>query len=255
MSFLGKRKRESRAVKPRKVVCLIEDLDNVEAEDRISDSSNSGVSDFVGAPSTEGYIDSASTDPTSIEADESDSDLSSSSEEPSSVSSGSDSDELDDSVADSDYNSDVINLRIGGKPTMRLCPAHTAPGFDLLAKVRDFMPQIHAANEELDQERAEGTLDKRKLEIDDNEEPEPGDDASERGAVIEINLGLGVLEEQKSGIDGILLPTKDGDSDGDQDSDTEGATVADSTEPDIFAALLGKRPSRIEPKRPAISEL
>lgn len=253
MSFLGKRKRESRTMKSNKAVCLIEDLDKVETLHRVSDSSNSGISDLLGASSTEGNPDGASTDPTSIEADESDSELSSSSEEPSSVSSGSESEELDENIAESDCGSDVINLRIGGKPTMRLRPAHTAPGFDLLAKVRNFMPQIHAANETLDQERVEGAIDKRKLEIDSDEGSEPGDGDSERGPVIEMNLGLGVLEEQKHGADGILLPTPHS-SDSDEGSDAEGAMAAGSAGPDIFAALLGQQSRQGKPK-PAIAEL
>ena len=73
----------------------------------------------------------------------------------------------------------------------------------------------------------------------------------QRRCPAEMNLGLGVLEEQKHGVDGILLPRPNSDSD--EDSDNQGAMAADP-ELDIFAALLGKQ-SHEGKLRPTIAEL
>ena len=56
----------------------------------------------------------------------------------------------------------------------------------LQARLDDLLPQMHAANQELEVEKQKGTVGKRNIEqLDDDKE-----------AHIEMNLGLGVLEEQ-----------------------------------------------------------
>jgi hypothetical protein len=81
-------------------------------------------------------------------------------------------------------------------------PMNRKPKFDfaalrskssLMSKLPGFLAQMEAANRELEAEKAAGTIASRRLEIDDNEE------GSKTEQYIEMNLGLGVLEE-KTGV-------------------------------------------------------
>ena len=69
---------------------------------------------------------------------------------------------------------------------------------------------MRSANEELEVERKEGTLDARNIE-------NIGDKTVESSGHIEMNLGLGVLEEKE-------------DCDSDSDSDTNSESSSDITE-------------------------
>ncbi|KAK5200915.1 hypothetical protein LTR16_004435, partial [Cryomyces antarcticus] len=62
----------------------------------------------------------------------------------------------------------------------------------LLTRLSTFLPQLAAANSELDAERAAGQVLRHRMEISDGEE---GAGEGE-GPYIEMDLGLGVLEEQ-----------------------------------------------------------
>ncbi|TKA73071.1 hypothetical protein B0A49_02154 [Cryomyces minteri] len=63
----------------------------------------------------------------------------------------------------------------------------------LLTRLSTFLPQLAAANSELDAERATGQVSRHRMEISDDEE---GAGEGE-GPYIEMDLGLGVLEERK----------------------------------------------------------
>lgn len=88
--------------------------------------------------------------------DQSDSELSTSSEEPSSDESESE----DEDGEDDDEEDRIINVRPGGKPQIR----KEATDSSLLKRLKSFLPEMHEANEELEKERADGTLDKRNIE-------------------------------------------------------------------------------------------
>lgn len=163
-----------------------------------------------------------STDASDI-ASESDSDMSSSSEEPSDDSSSEEDDDDDEDVEDghsgdghhdthmADTQEDVTNLRAnqGVKPVMKLNQEELGP--DIRDFLKDFLPQLKKANEELEAQKKAGTL--KSMDTADEEEKE---DAT----YIEMDLGLGVLEE------------KDGESEGDA-TETE-------TETDRLGKLMGR---------------
>lgn len=98
-------------------------------------------------------------------------------------------------------------------------PTMQKPNFDfaalkasssLMSSLPSFLSQMEAANRELEEERKAGTLAQRKLEIDDSDDQEEDEDESmdgegkaksekkqkEQKQYIEMNLGLGVLEEK-----------------------------------------------------------
>ena len=109
---------------------------------------------------------SAATEPTDASGlasgDES-SDLSESSEEPSDLSSSED-DESTEMDVEAPKEPEVVNLRVnrGQKPTYRLDEEEFGP--DIRSFLKDFLPQLKAANEELEAERKQGTLKKREID-------------------------------------------------------------------------------------------
>ncbi|KAF2276350.1 uncharacterized protein EI97DRAFT_458291 [Westerdykella ornata] len=154
------------------------------------------------------------------------SELSESSEEPSSESSSdaaseSTSDDDDDDsgseTADERNESGPVNLRAnrGEKPHMRISKDELGP--DIRDFLKDFLPQLKAANEELEAERQAGTLENRKIETEGDGE----------GEYIEMNLGLGVLEEK--------------DPDAAADSSESDSEEDSQTEKDIMGKLLGRK--------------
>ncbi|ORY19511.1 hypothetical protein BCR34DRAFT_462336, partial [Clohesyomyces aquaticus] len=106
----------------------------------------------------------------------------------------------------------VVNLiaNRGKKPSMKLPKEALAE--DLRAHLAQFLPQLAAANEELEARRKAGTLQEKAIEIGD---------AEEAGQYIEMDLGLGVLEHKEPGAE---------DAPPDADSDTE----------DILGKLMGR---------------
>lgn len=137
-------------------------------------------------------------------------------------------------------------------PVTIIKPAIQKPNFDFKAlmsqsgigsQLPGFLEQMRAANEELEAERRAGTLASRKIEIDDtssegetsSEEGDSDDDEDmneedegeekkgkeksakkERAQYIEMNLGLGVLEEKNSEDE-----TSSSGSSDDEDSDED----------------------------------
>lgn len=107
---------------------------------------------------------------------DSDSELAESSEEPSSDSSSEDEDE-EDAASDAELHepkgsNGVVNLRAGQgkKPTMKLDKKELGP--DIRDFLKDFLPQLKAANDELEAQRKAGTLKGREIDMTDAEEPE-----------------------------------------------------------------------------------
>lgn len=104
----------------------------------------------------------------------SESELSTSSDEPSSESDDSDTEkgDMDDvnSCSDGQTTSRTENrptIRPGGKPNIKLGKMDDS----LLKRLRQFMPQMEAANEEIEEERAAGILAERNIEITEDDEP------------------------------------------------------------------------------------
>ena len=112
-----------------------------------------------------------STDASDLNSDCESSELSESSEEPSDLSSSEDED-AESTVVDAETSKEpeVVNLRAnrGTKPTYKLDEEDFGP--DIRTFLKDFLPQLRAANEELEAQRKEGTLKKREIDAVDAEE-------------------------------------------------------------------------------------
>ncbi|KAJ4372769.1 hypothetical protein N0V86_008135 [Didymella sp. IMI 355093] len=149
------------------------------------------------------------------------SELSESSEEPSDLSSSEDDDEESTKMdAEAPKEPEVVNLRAnrGQKPTYKFDEEDLGP--DIRTFLKDFLPQLKAANEELEAERKQGTLKKREIDAVDEEDNEQ---------YIEMNLGLGVLK------------MKDGENSSTSGSDTEMSDDEDTTkEKDVLGKLMGQ---------------
>jgi hypothetical protein len=102
-------------------------------------------------------------------ADES-SELSESSEEPSDMSSSEDEDDEPKKESETTNEPDVVNLRAnrGKKPTYKLEDKDLGP--DIRTFLKDFLPKLKAANEELEEERNRGTLKKREIDAVEGDE-------------------------------------------------------------------------------------
>lgn len=122
--------------------------------------------------STNAANDSA-TNPSDLGTSDSDSELSESSEEPSSDESSSEEedDDEDTEMEEQEGQDGVVNLRAnrGKKPVMRLGNEDLGP--DIRDFLKDFLPQLKAANEELEAQKKAGTL--RSLDAAPEDEGEP----------------------------------------------------------------------------------
>ncbi|CAG5182946.1 uncharacterized protein ALTATR162_LOCUS10414 [Alternaria atra] len=174
--------------------------------------------------------DDSTTNASDFGTSDSDSELSESSEEPSSDESSSEEEEDDGEDTEMELEEPksqdgVVNLRAnrGKKPIMRLGDQDLGP--DIRGFLKDFLPQLKAANEELEAQKKAGTL--KSLDSEEgHEEGEP---------YIEMDLGLGVLEEKDP----------NAKSDEDSASDTEDG----DNEKDVLGKLMGrekKDPAGIE---------
>jgi hypothetical protein len=118
------------------------------------------------------------TDDTTLASDngsDSDSELSDSSEDPSDDSSSEEEDEDEDAMLDTapekqQGKDGVTNLRAGQgkKPVMKLSKKEMGP--DIRTFLKDFLPQLKAANDELMAAKKAGTLKSREIDMVDAEE-------------------------------------------------------------------------------------
>ncbi|KAH3298505.1 hypothetical protein KXW39_004729 [Aspergillus fumigatus] len=114
---------------------------------------------------------------------------------------------------------------------------------DLLSRLSAFLPKLKSANEDLQREIAAGRGKDLQLDEVDQEE----------GQYIEMNLGLGVLEEKRA--DG-STSTDDEIGDGQEFANDEDAAESDTKlqrDSDILARLMGKKKS--SDQKPTIQEL
>ncbi|KAJ4984847.1 hypothetical protein SVAN01_09631 [Stagonosporopsis vannaccii] len=176
-----------------------------------------------------------SADASELRSDDESSELSESSEEPSDLSSSDEDDEESTKMAlDASQEPQVVNLRAnrGQKPTYKLDEEDLGP--DIRTFLKDFLPKLKAANEELEADRRQGTLKKREIDDVDGDE---NDQYIDEDVLMSIqNLGLGVLK------------VKDPDNSSDSSSDTEMSDGDENTEEkDVLGRLMGQE----KPKEPA----
>jgi hypothetical protein len=110
---------------------------------------------------------SLSTNQTDIESD---SELSTSSEDPSSTSEDDSDVESDttDRASIADDGETITNVRPGSKPEMKL----EGPGGGLRSRLKTFLPELKAANQELELEKVDGTIEHRNIEhVEEDEGP------------------------------------------------------------------------------------
>jgi hypothetical protein len=135
-------------------------------------SSEPSISSKSGSTVKASNAPAESTDATDLNSD-SESELSESSEEPSDLSSSEDEDEDSTEMdVETQKEPEIVNLKAnrGKKPTYKLDEDEFGP--DIRTFLKDFLPQLKAANEELEAQRKEGTLKKRVIDAVDGEEDE-----------------------------------------------------------------------------------
>lgn len=130
-----------------------------------------------------------------------------------------------DSTHQQDHTIDESSLHVPGsapkKPDMKSVPR---PGLSIRDRVAAFLPELAAANQELEELRQNGGLDARIL--DDYTDK----DGKGEGGYIEMDLGLGVLEE------------KNGNESSESDSDSE---AGDGENDDrVMDDLMGRKGQR-----------
>ena len=185
---------------------------------------------------------------------------------------------LDDTQGTSDSDSSassstsITNVTTAKKPPIQKPHSYSSTSSDLHSRLASFLPSLAAANEELEHDRAAGTLGQRDIEnVDTKEDGEGGDEGGdgdgEGGGYIEMNLGLGVLEEQRDGMAESDSSSSEDEEEGDEATeDDEGdkalpvTTLDDGSESkpsnraqrerDTMGRLMGSRR-----RKPAIEEL
>lgn len=125
-----------------------------------------------GSYSTKRSSDTEQSEPSDGDSDAESSDLAESSEDTDTASESEDEDMFEENGESESENSSVITtVRVGKKPEMRR--QQWAPGLDgeaeegglpLKERLKAFLPQIAAANVELEKEKAAGVLEERSLE-------------------------------------------------------------------------------------------
>ncbi|KAK0664394.1 Uncharacterized protein DIS24_g835 [Lasiodiplodia hormozganensis] len=175
----------------------------------------------------------AQEDQTMDEASDAESSVvSTSSEEPSSESDEDSEDDEEDTPMGTD---EITSLPLppDAETRRRIYQRQAPPASSLSERLKAFLPQLAAANVELEKDRAAGKLAQMSLE-------NVGEDDEH---YIEMNLGLGVLKEKD--------PNKmDSDSEMEEDSDDEMDTGADdqtTREENILGKLMGKKKTKAGP--------
>ncbi|KAH7371268.1 hypothetical protein BKA66DRAFT_573003 [Pyrenochaeta sp. MPI-SDFR-AT-0127] len=181
------------------------------------DSSEPSISDESALVSTS--LGEQSTDASDVDSD-SGSELSESSEEPSDDSSDddeSDGDNTEMELEEHKGQDGVVNLRAnrGKKPTMKLNKEELGP--DIRDFLKDFLPQLKAANDELLAQKKAGTL--KSLDAEATEDGE---------SYIEMDLGLGVLE------------VKDPSADESSESESDREDETGRKDENILGKLMGR---------------
>ncbi|KAI9763300.1 MAG: hypothetical protein M1840_000782 [Geoglossum simile] len=120
-------------------------------------------------------------------------------------------------------------------------PAATSEGSSLLSRLSTLLPALEAANAELERDRAAGTLKDRQIDnVDENAD----------GGYIEMDLGLGVLEERNlddtTTCGGTSEETLSSESDDDNvDIRNNQFGKSSSSERNILGRLMGQKKRNI----------
>ena len=117
----------------------------------------------------------------------------------------------------------------------------SAAASDLQRRLSTFIPDLAAANDELEVERAAGTLGDRNIEDVDEQ------------SYIEMNLGLGVLEEKRHSESGSETSddnrSLEGENEGDEAAmaSREGEGLRNGeAETDVLGKLLRRKKSKVD---------
>ncbi|KAF7113618.1 hypothetical protein CNMCM5793_002974 [Aspergillus hiratsukae] len=150
---------------------------------------------------------------------------------------------------DADYSSDLASgagsslPRISAQQKPRIHRMAKEPG--LLSRLSAFLPKMKSANEDLEREIAAGRGKDLQLDEEENQE---------EGQYIEMNLGLGVLEEKRADGSSSTDDEEIGDGPGPaNDEDAAGLDTRLKKDSDILDKLMGKK--RSSDQKPAIQEL
>ncbi|KAI9847658.1 MAG: hypothetical protein M1838_000804 [Thelocarpon superellum] len=135
----------------------------------------------------------------------------------------------------------IVTLPRTPKPNMSHRPLG---GTGLLPRLSRFLPELAAANQALEAEAVQGGSRRRGLE-----------DVEEGETYIEMDLGLGVLEERNDA-DVSSSSSSSSSSSGEASSNDEGAGLRPRTRRDVLRRLMGqkRKPSDANPK-PTIQEV
>jgi len=196
-------------------------------------------------PSTGSESDGSTSQSPSAPSSSSESDAEASEEEPESeddsASTSSSSSSSSDASSSND-NTTILTLPIPRKPSITRRPP-SATTSDLHQRLSTFLPNLAAANDELEVERAAGRLGERNIETVDDDE------------YIEMSLGLGVLEEKglnwegsgsNNDDDGSLGGDDLSDEEGDVDGGGEQGLRGTRGETDVFGKLLRRKKSKVK---------
>ncbi|PYH63666.1 NOPCHAP1/New4 family protein [Aspergillus vadensis CBS 113365] len=166
-----------------------------------------------------------------------------------------------DSDSDDDEDEEQVNQkattttsddmpRIPAIPKPRIGRINKNP--DLLSRLSAFLPQMKTANEKLEQEIAAGRAKDVRLEIDGDEDDDEDEDM-EGKRYIEMNLGLGVLEEKRPGDD----DEEDNlQSQGGQDNQhVLPERPKSGKDSNVLDTLMGNAESSAEKEKPTIEEI
>ena len=195
-------------------------------EDGSESTSSSGSSSEGSDGLVEAQNDIAASDLLSVEESTSTSSSSSSS-----------SDSRSGSGSTCESESESARPSASPSPVRNFPPAPPEiPASDLSARLQAFLPTIAAANAELEEERRRGELDERDIENVDED------------GYIEMNLGLGVLEEKDE--DAILSSSGEAMSDDEAEGDDG---VGSQQSEDVLRKLMGS--SRGKGRKPGIQEV
>ncbi|KAE8335427.1 hypothetical protein BDV24DRAFT_143990 [Aspergillus arachidicola] len=188
-------------------------------------------------------VQKAHAPPNKIDDDSDDDDYTSSS--------GSDSDEDDEVDGEEDAQDRDVKSDNGSDHSLPRIPAPQKPQIhrieknpDILSRLSAFLPQMKSANDKLQQEIEAGRgKDLRLDEVDDEAD----------GQFIEMNLGLGVLEEKRPA-DGVAPSAKsEGSDEGPAYGHAESRPNAPS-ESNVLETLMGNQDTTSS-KKPTIEEM
>ncbi|KAF7594674.1 hypothetical protein BBP40_008567 [Aspergillus hancockii] len=161
--------------------------------------------------------------------------------------SGSESDEEDDDDKDDDKEQDRdVKSDNDSHHSLPRVPTRQKPQIhrmeqssDILSRLSAFLPQMKNANDELQREIEAGRAKELRLdEVDDQDD----------GQYIEMNLGLGVLEEKRPDDSGVSTQ-KNGGSDKGPESHSNA-----QTDSNVLETLMGNK-DNTSSKKPSIEEM